>query len=145
MTDDDDLTGRLTRLLGGADPAPEAVLAAARDALLWRDPDAALATLVADSATEAAGVRGDASRMITFVGGDIVIDVEVGEVGQRLHLVGQVAPPGPVELVVEQPGGTVPVVTDALGRFTVEAVAPGLTRFVCTSSDHRIRTQWTSL
>ena len=142
---DDDLTARLTHLLGEADPAPEAVRAAARDALLWRDPDAALAILVADSATEPAAVRGDASRMITFVAGDMAIDVEVGEVGRRLHLVGQVAPPGTVELVVEQLDGTVPVVTDALGRFTVQAVAPGLTRFVCTSSNHRIRTQWTTL
>ena len=144
---DDRLTGRLTDLLGDADPVPPEVLQAARSSLGWLDVDAALARLVADSLQAATTARGGGARLLTFETADVVIDVEVSEVGTQLRIVGQVAPAQPARVRADQPGGGVEVTTDALGRFTIDDLPPGRTRFVCTPADGTppVHSEWTLL
>lgn len=140
---DDPLAARLARLFAEADPVPEAVLAAARAGLGWRNLDAEVASLVADSLWDAGAVRGDAARLLTFEAGELTIEVEVSDVGGRLRVLGQVVPPRAVEVRVEQPGGGVLVTADEWGRFAVPDLPTGPTRFVC--GDPAVGTEWTVL
>lgn len=142
----DPLAERLAALLGDADPVPADVVQAAKASLAWRDLDTALASLVADSLQHASATRGTGPRLLTFETPDTVIDVEVSEVGQRLRLVGQVAPARTTRVTVEQPDGTRDVTTDGLGRFAIEDLAPGNTRFRLDASDGAaVRTAWIRL
>ncbi|MDP9795145.1 hypothetical protein J2S43_003657 [Catenuloplanes nepalensis] len=138
---------RLAAMFDRVDPVPEAVLAAARDAFGWRTIDADLARLTADSLLTEAAVRGDAARLLTFEAGGTVIEAEVAGTGTALRVLGQVVPPGPARVRLEQPGGTAETVADALGRFTLTGVRPGPSRFVCTRlpSGPAVRTEWTVL
>jgi hypothetical protein len=142
----DPLLDRLTGLLRDADPVPPDVLAAAKASLDWLDIDTAVARLVADSLREAAAVRGTGARLLTFETDDVVIDIEVSEIGERLRIVGQVVPARAVTVCAEQPAATVEVRTDGLGRFTIDDLAIGRTRFVCVpEAGAPVRTEWTLL
>ena len=143
----DHLVGRLTDLLGDADPVPPSVVEAARSSLGWLDLDAALARLVDDSLQATTTARGGGARLLTFETADVIIDVEVSEVGTQLRIIGQVAPAQLARVRADQPGGGTEVITDALGRFTIDALAPGRTRFVCTPADGTppVHTEWTLL
>jgi hypothetical protein len=128
---DDPLWTELRALVARFDSVPAAVTAAAKATLAWRDPDAALARLVADSAdTGLVGVRGlGQPRLVTFEADGVTIEVEVGHVDRRVRLVGQVVPPGPGEVRVDGDGGERSETTvDALGRFTVHSDATGSIR-----------------
>src|SRR5438093_6680703 len=74
-----DLSDALTALLRRVDPVPEAVRDAASSSLAWRDPEAALATLLRDAHNEATlpAIRGDGPRLLTFETGDTVVDLEI--------------------------------------------------------------------
>ena len=55
MIGEEEVLRALRDIAGRRDPVPDNVLAAARASIAWRDPDAALARLTADSAGAAAG------------------------------------------------------------------------------------------
>jgi len=129
-------------LLG--EPVPAAVRGAAAEAIRWRDPEASLAVLVEQSAL-AGAVRGGPARLLTFVCGDLTIEIEAGTSGGHVDLVGQVVPPGPARIDVEQPGGTTGAVADDLGRFTVARLRAGPTRIRCDRDGTVLRTEWTIL
>jgi hypothetical protein len=148
------LGAAVRRVIAAADPVPTGVAAAARSAYDWRDPDAALAALVADSRTAGAGLRGEpaAARLLSFEAGERAVDLDVSDGGPGLRIAGQLAPAGPARVRVEQPESTVEVVADGLGRFTVAALAPAYTRLVCQplAADGRpagppLRTEWIRL
>ena len=150
MTDDDDpaLRTALRRLSGRLDPVPEHIADAARAAFDWRDMDAALATLTADSALAGSGVRGGPSRLLSFEAGDIEIAIEVSESSPGgLRLMGQLVPPGPATISVEQPGRAIPAEADVLGRFRIDRLTPGPSRIVCRPHGAQavLRTEWTVL
>jgi hypothetical protein len=144
MSDDDDMWIALRDVTNRADPVPSLVLEAALDALRWRDPDAALAELVTDTALTGlpAGVRGGRQpRLLTFAAGDLTIEVEVGPDGSALRLVGQLVPPRPARVRVDHRDGTLEVDADEIGRFLASGVSPGPVRLTCEGT----RTEWTVL
>jgi hypothetical protein len=142
---DDELLARLAVELAGDDPVPPLVLAGARDSFAWRTVDAELARLVADSLLATVDVRGDEPRLLTYQAGDVVVELEVTEVDGRVSVAGQLVPPTPARVRVEQPGGVVEVDADRFGRFTVGGLNRGPTRFVCTGDEPLALTEWTLL
>jgi hypothetical protein len=163
---DDELIAALRRVAIEVDPVPEGLLLAARAAIATRDLDAELAVLVADSAAandpdadldptlsslafEQVRTGGQAtlgSRLLSFAGGGVQLDVEVSERGGDVDLMGQVIGGSPEECVLEHSGGRDPFTPDALGRFVVSGVRRGPARIRCTSSTGaRVTTAWVTI
>jgi hypothetical protein len=153
--DDDTVMTQLRHIAAEVDPVPPAVLAAARAAILTRDLDGELATLVADSQADSAElgfeqVRSGAapSRLLTFEGAGVQVDVEVTGQADDLGLVGTVTGTEPQqECVLEGgDGGRRPLHLDDLGRFMVDAVPPGPARLRCRSAGGSwVTTAWVRL
>jgi hypothetical protein len=144
LHDDEQLLVELRAALDGADPIPERVRAAARDAFAWRTIDAELAALSYDSLLddkELAGVRSgaDAARMLTFEAADLTVEIEV----ERGRLIGQLVPPQPGEVEVRHAGGSLTVQADEVGRFVAEPVPRGPFSLRCrTAAAIAIVTDW---
>ncbi|MDQ7909299.1 hypothetical protein RB614_32740 [Phytohabitans sp. ZYX-F-186] len=149
--DDDALMAELRRIAAEVDPVPPGVLEAARAAIATRHLDHELAELVADSADAGSGllfeaVRGPGaaeSRLLTFDGGGVQVDVDLEPAGSGLRLIGQFT--GPVtECGVERgDGGSVEVDVDELGRFVADGVPPGPIRLRYRSEiGQLVRTAW---
>lgn len=135
------------------DPVPESVLAAAREAISWREPDARQAELVVDSHavspgghTQAlSGVRGT-SRSLTFDGPDLAVEIEVNGTGQDREIVGRLSPPAPAQVRIRHPGGEVTARVDRAGHFLVPGVPAGLVSLVFRLPDTTsIVTSWVRL
>ncbi|MDM4719445.1 hypothetical protein QTQ03_07470 [Micromonospora sp. WMMA1363] len=147
ITSDDDLLVRLGNLLAEVDPVPAPVLASAIASYDWRTLDTELARLVDDSPSAVAGVRGAGARLLTFRADMLTIEVEMSRIRDRLRIVGQLVPPQPARVRVEQLDADAGTDADVLGRFMLENVAPGPTRLVCTPGDGgpAVFTEWTVL
>jgi hypothetical protein len=146
LSGDDILLERLRRMLDGTDVVPAHVREAARAAWAWRNVDAELAALVSDSLTGAAPVRGRAARLLSYEAGEIVVEIEVTETGEGIRLVGQIVPPQPARVRVEQPDGGVDLDADELGRFATGELPHGPVRLVCTPGGGTpVRTEWAIL
>lgn len=146
-SDPDSLAGELRELLRQVDPVPAQVLDAARVSYGWRTLEAELAQLTEDSLLAGAGteLRGEPARLLTFQAGERTIELEVSDLGGgRLRVLGQLVPPQPARVRVDQPGpdqsggpveaqrgGPVEVTADSLGRFTFRELPLGPTRFAC--------------
>ena len=150
---DDELTARL-RLAVTSDGPPAAVLDAAKAAFTWRTIDAELAALTYDSVLDdhaLAGVRGgDGPRQLTFERGELSLELEVVEIGDRRRLTGQVVagPLAELSLQHSDQSGALAVATDHLGRFHLDEVAPGPARFLfrlagATTTD--VLTDWVTI
>jgi hypothetical protein len=127
---DDALGDAVGRVYTAVDPPPVLLLRAASGILAWRRPDAALATLLLDSAVAGAapGVRAGGSgapRLLSYGSGDTVLDLEVSEDEGTLHLIGQVSRPVAAPLEIRHRDGTWSGTTDALGRFTAAGLPAG--------------------
>jgi hypothetical protein len=151
----DPLLDELVGLFGRLDPVPESVVAAAELApevvAAWRELDAGLLDVLADTALEpvGAGVRaGGGPRLVTFGGGEgahaCTVEVEVGEEPSgTLRLVGLVVPAGPGELEVRHPRGSLRVAVDELGRFRAVGVPAGPLSLVLHGAGERAATtEW---
>jgi hypothetical protein len=143
---DDELLGVLRRLAAEVDPVPEIVGAAARAAINTRDLDRQLAVLIADSAAaqglepdadpafefeevRAGGSGGESLRLLTFAVGDVQVDLEVNDHGDRLDLIGQFTGASTQECELEYAdGGRHPLEVDDLGRFLASGVGRGAVR-----------------
>lgn len=140
---DDEVLAALQHVIETVDPVPAPVLEQARAILAWRGIDAELAELVFDSDTAAlSGVRGgEAARQITFHAPGLEIEVEV--VSERARTVlGQLVPAQDAEIELRNSSQTLRMRTDALGRFTFDAVAPGPVKLtVATGDDVRVQTE----
>jgi hypothetical protein len=146
--DDIALLARLGELFDEIDPVPDAVLAAARGSFTWRTVDAELAELQDDSAlTPLAGIRGHGdSRLLTFEAPAVTVVVEVTEVGDERHLVGQVVPAGPQQVEIRHAQVTVAAAVDQVGRFTVDHVPCGPISIACACEDGTPTvTSWVSI
>jgi hypothetical protein len=148
------LLDRLRPLVEDDDPVPPQVIAAARATSTWRRIDeelaelGELAELTGDSLSLAAGVRGGATRLLTYEAGDLTVEIEVSDDDGRVRILGQVVPARAVLVRVEQPTRAVEVSADELGRFRVTGLAAGPTRLCLTPSaggGEPVRTQWTLL
>lgn len=117
---DDDLLRRIAEAFDDLPPAPDRLLAAAREAFTWRRADAELAELLADSReTEQLGVRGSSSdrRAFRYGAGDFVVRVHLTDV----TLIVMVEPPLSVGCRVSTEAGTTEHRTDELGELVVDA------------------------
>lgn len=149
--DDEALMAALRRIAAEVDPVPPSVVEAARAAILTRYLDHEIAELVADSADDDSELRYEAvrgpgvaeSRLLTFDGGGVQVDVDLAPAGSGLRLIGQFT--GPVtECGVERgDGGAVEVEVDELGRFVVDGVPTGPFRLRYRSAvGQLVRTAW---
>lgn len=140
----DPLDGRLLadlrRAIDAADPLPDGALAAARAAWTWRTVDSELAELMADSAVDAAGVRGLAwPRQLSFEARESSIEIEI----DHDRIVGQVVPPAEVTLTLTETSGDVRTArSDHVGHFTFTEVEVGTVRITAALPDGSITTQW---
>jgi hypothetical protein len=149
--DDDALVAALRRVAAEAEPVPPGVVEAARAAILTRHLDHELAELIADSADADSGllfeaVRGpDAarSRLLSFDGGGVQVDVDLAPAGGGLRMIGQFTGPVTGCGVERGDGGAVEVQVDELGRFVVDGVPRGPIRLRYRSeAGQMVRTAW---
>lgn len=141
----DDLGAELGAMLAEADPVPELAMRAALAAIEWRDLDSELATLTSDLQPdrELEHTRGEASRLLVFRAGDLIIELEVSDAGGRLRLLGQLDPPGPATITVQSASGSVPARADSRGRFKLDAIPAEWFRVVAEyDSGRRTATEW---
>lgn len=124
--DDAALLTELRAVAGRAEPVPDDLAEMARGLLSWRDPDAAVAELVADSRQLAGSVRGDDDLVLHFRTGDTEIVIQLTTAGPgALRLVGQVEPASPGTIRVRRFGEQFEVDADDLGRFVADGLGPG--------------------
>lgn len=141
------LLDRLRDVAARTDPVPAALVSAASAALGFRDPDAALAALVADSdAAEepALLLRGpqDTTRLLTFEADDLLLEVQVTSAGGACRLEGQVDGIVGRPFSLEHAQGVERVEADGYGRFRVAAVPFGRMRFVLGGGEGPVHTAW---
>jgi hypothetical protein len=106
------------------DPVPPQLETDAMQAFALRTLDAELAEIAFDSWAEQAATRvrgAGAPRLLTFRAGTVEVELEVS--GRRL--LGRVVPAGETDVRVQRRDGERVVRTDALGRFTADALDPG--------------------
>jgi hypothetical protein len=142
---DEELMAQVREAFGALEPVPADVLAAGRAAFAFQEPGAALADLTGDHGAAAAGVR-SGSRLLTFAGPDVEVEIEVTGSGADRELVGRLAPPGPAHIRVRHPDGELAARADRTGHFAVSAVPTGLISLVFRLPDATsIVTSWVRL
>jgi hypothetical protein len=146
--EDDELTAELGRAMRAAAEVPAGFVAAGKAAFTWRNVDAELAALGHDSATGAAlaGTRAERAtlRALTFVASRLTIELEV----TADALLGQLVPPQPGQIELQQRDGAKRVATvDELGWFVFHGSVPkGMCRLRLTAADgSTVLTEWTTL
>jgi hypothetical protein len=147
---DDDLVAWLSQLAAAADPVPESLLGAARDAFGLREFDARVAELIRDSAVDvpATAVRGPGPRMLSFESAGLAVECEVTPHDTRrdifCQLVGGHASAVAVQVagqaagqVAGQAAGQVAVTVglDTDGCFGVRDLPAGPVRLRCHLTD----------
>jgi hypothetical protein len=140
-----DLLDELRRMSAVIDPVPHEAIAAARSAFAWRNLDAELAELTADTSVDAelAGVRGSGTpTLLTFEASDLTVEVEIldSAIGRRLF--GQLIPPAPGEVEVRWSAGRTTVSADEVGRFSAEGIGQGPVSLRCTVGSDVVETDW---
>jgi hypothetical protein len=144
----------LRRIVSDVDPVPDEVFAAARAAIITRELDAELAALVADSAAVEDELRFDPvrtastevadTRLLSFDGGGVRVELEVSGQADQLMVVGQLIGAADRGCILEQADGRVhDVEVDSLGRFLISGVTSGPARMRCrAASGARVTTHW---
>jgi hypothetical protein len=151
--DDEALLSELRHSVARFDPPPAATAAFALGVVSWRDPDAELAALVADSRDLAGAVRGDDREvLLRFEVSPYAITLEASpDASGQYRVIGQVEPgvQGRVEIRQGDPGpgdGELSVHCDEWGRFEAYPVAPGpLSLRLTPDSGSPVRTTWVVL
>jgi hypothetical protein len=124
--EDEELLEALRAVLRQVEPLPGDLTAVARSLLSWRDPDARLAELTADSRELAGAVRGDTDVVLHFRADAVEIAVQLSPVSGGTHrLIGQVEPATPGTIRIRRAAEQVEVRADNLGRFVAEQLPPG--------------------
>jgi hypothetical protein len=145
LSDDDELMAALAEAVAEADEVTDRRREAARAAFSWRSVDAELMELLHDSALEAgAAVRGpgDPGRLLSFGGGSLTIELEVGAGA----VTGQVLPAQAAAVALQRTGAEDrTVAADGAGFFRIEEVGSGPVRFVVTTSEATLTTAWVTL
>ncbi len=141
--DDERLLSDLGAALRSRSEVPDRVVDIGKAAFAWRATGAELAGLIYDSArTPLVGARAEpARRALTFVTGELTIELEVGAAA----LTGQLVPPQPGRVDVHtREGASVTAEADDVGWFVVRPRPEGLCCLRVRTNDGReIRTEWT--
>jgi hypothetical protein len=154
MTDDDDnLLAELRQAVAKFDPPPASVFEFTMDLLSWRDPDAELAALIADSRELAGAVRGGKEEvLLRFEASPYAITLEASpDASGRYRVIGQVEPGVAGRVNIRQgdagPGQTeLSVRCDEWGRFEAYPVGSGPISLRLTPDDGPpVRTTWVVL
>ena len=144
----------LRRIVRDIDPVPDEVFAAARAAIITRNLDAELAVLIADSAAledelrfdpvRTASIEAADTRLLSFDGGGVRVELEVSGPADQLTVVGQLVGAADRGCILEQSNGRLyDVELDSLGRFVLTGVTSGPARLQCRSAaGGRVRTPW---
>jgi hypothetical protein len=141
---DEELLAVLGEALRTVEAPPAHVTAGAKAAFTWRTIDAELAELVFDSASDLVGVRSETgNRQVTFQAPGVEIEVMVLADDHR-RLVGQLIPPGEADIELVSGDSVRSVRSDAIGRFSVDEIAPGPVRIVVLGADGQrsVQTEW---
>jgi hypothetical protein len=141
--DDGLLEEELRQAAAILDPVPAELRRLAIEAYVLHDLDARLAELTFDSLVDAIPIRGatDVPRMLTFVAGDLTVDVEVTAEG----LMGQVLPPQPAGIeVLSGPQALAPTIltADGMGRFTSDVPPTGPFALRLRAGGEVVVTEW---
>jgi len=142
---EEDLGAALHDLLATVDQVPGAAIQAANAAIGWRDLDADLARLTAESELELTHLRGGQPRLLSFSSGQTIIELEVSSVGGVARLLGQLDPPQEAEITVESATEVRGAQADRHGRFSVDDLtADWLRVIVVPAADGAARsvTEW---
>ena len=132
MTDGELSDDELGKVLREAfPPVPERVLALGRAAFAWYEPAAALAPLTSETRGTPVGVRGSGSRLLTFAGARVSVEIEV--CGREI--VGQLAPPSPAEVILRSPAGEHGTRADEAGSFALSGVPAGVVSLLFRLTD----------
>jgi hypothetical protein len=118
---DEELLAELRGLLSAVDPVPEHVAAAAELALDWRTIDDELATVRAEGR----------SRVLSFGGEHVRVEVEVSGTGPDRKLTGQLDPAGPARIEIRHTDHVTTVAADARGRFLALSIPAGSVSLRC--------------
>src|SRR6266568_5536846 len=131
---DDELLAELGAALRGA-AVPDRFVAVGKSAFAFRGVSAEIAALTHDSAGAAvAGARAESAalRSLTFVAGELVIELEVTPDA----LVGQVVPPRSGEIELVGPNGPIATATvDDVGWFAIRPAPTGQVRLHLRTAD----------
>jgi hypothetical protein len=84
------------------------------------------------------------SRLLSFEAHDVALELEIVIVGDHRRLVGQIVPPMPGVVEVQHRRGAELCEADAVGRFAVASIAPGLFRLTVrpAGKPHEVATAW---
>ncbi len=115
------------------------------DLSAWHLVDKDLASLSFDSSVEpvrAQRAEPGQARVLIFTTTPLSLELEV----MADHVVGQIVPPGPGQIVVETPdGATFQVEADDIGFFDFAGVPRGQVRLRCETATGRLVTDWVRL
>ncbi|GAA0968047.1 hypothetical protein [Actinocorallia libanotica] len=141
----DELLQELRRAFELLDPPPPTLLDAARAAFAFRDPDAALAELTRDSTPAGAGLRGT-SRLLTFAGEDVTVELQVSPSGHLRVITGRLTPARPATLCVRHSRGETRARVDGSGHFVADGIPCGQVMLHFTLPDATtVVTSWSRL
>jgi hypothetical protein len=142
VTDDDRLLTELGEAVRTGKEVPAGFIATGKAAFAWRTVDAELATL---TGTALIGTRAEpaAPRSMSFTAHELSVEVEV----TADALLGQIVPPGPGEIELQQrDGSTRAVVVDEVGWFAFRPVPDTMFRLrVRTADGSAVMTEWVTL
>ncbi|TCO26618.1 hypothetical protein EV652_107511 [Kribbella steppae] len=155
--DDDALLEWLRQVAAEADPLPEDIGMAAREAITLHDLDGELAELIADSAgttpdleyetVRRAAADTTADRLLSFEGGDVRVELEIVPGDDGLTVVGELVGASPDGCELEYGDGRRETVQlDELGRFLLDRKRGGPVRIRCRSvHGSPVVTAWVNL
>jgi hypothetical protein len=151
--EDENLLGELRRAVARLDPPPASVTGFTLELLSWRDPDAELAALIADSRDLAGAVRGGKEEvLLRFEAPPYAITLEASpDASGRYRVIGQLEPgvAGRVDIRHGDAGpgqNELSVRCDEWGRFEAYPVGSGPISLRWTPDDGRpVRTAWVVL
>jgi hypothetical protein len=151
--DDESLLVELRAVTSRRDPPPASLAPSTEALLAWRDPDAELAELIADSRDLVGAVRGgNEELLLRFEAVPFAITLEASpDASGSYRVVGHLEPGLAARVEICQaapaPGEGRPVFhSDEWGRFEVYPVAPGLVSLRLTpDTGPPLRTRWVVL
>lgn len=137
MSERDDVLDRVAQMWRHRDPVPSGLVDTVLVALATETLDEEYELLHLDQRSrELAGARGGDALTIGFSGGPFSLLLRVSAISDAVCRVdGWVSPPQAMQVKVTQQSRSWRALVDALGRFEIDRLPTGLTRFFLVSDD----------